>query len=126
MTLHYSAKGMPMRDRNSSRFRTASKVGLKVNASETKEMTIGSPSNTEDVTCKDQALERVEAFTYLCSTVTTTVFYDVKACLEITIHFHIDEVENFRLKCEIFSLVRFRNVAADIKYHKEAAVICQP
>ena len=36
----------------------------------------------------------------------------------------MDEVENIQLKCEIRSFVRFQNVAADIKHHKEAAVIC--
>ena len=57
-----------MRDRNSSRFKTASKVELKVNASETKGMTVFvAPCKIEHVTCKGQALEH-----YLCSTVTTT------------------------------------------------------
>ena len=48
-----------------------------------------------------------------------TVFFamPVKACLEIKIHFFINEVENLRLKCEIRSFVRFRKVAADIKHH---------
>ena len=50
----------------------AAKVGLKVNASKTKEMRINSHSNTGDIMCEDQALERVESFTYLCSIVTST------------------------------------------------------
>ena len=57
LDLDYSAKGLPMSDKFESHHFEASKVGLKVNASKTKETRIGSPGN--------KALERVEAFTYL-------------------------------------------------------------
>ena len=50
----------------------AAKVGRKVNNIKTKEMRVGTPSNAENILCKDQQLERVEAFTYLGNIITTT------------------------------------------------------
>ena len=57
MNLDYSAKELPMSDKFESHHFQASKVGLKVNLSKTKETRIGPPCN--------KTLERVEAFTYL-------------------------------------------------------------
>ena len=50
----------------------AARVGLKVNASKTKEMRIWSPANTGNISCAGEALEQVTAFSYLGSFITTT------------------------------------------------------
>ena len=50
----------------------ADRVGLKVNASKTKEMRIRAPPNTGDIMRRGKALEQVTVFTYLGSIVTTT------------------------------------------------------
>ena len=43
----------------------AARVGLKDNAAKTKEMRIRSSANTGNITCGDEVLEQVTAFTYL-------------------------------------------------------------
>ena len=50
----------------------AARVGLKINASKTKEMRIRSSANTGNINCVGEVLERVSAFTYLGSLITTT------------------------------------------------------
>ena len=50
----------------------AARVGLKVNAAKTKEMRIRSSANTGNITCGDEVLEQVTAFTYLGSLMSTT------------------------------------------------------
>ena len=50
----------------------AARVGLKVNAAKTKEMRIRSSANTGNITCGNEVLEQVTAFTYLGSLVSTT------------------------------------------------------
>ena len=45
----------------------AASVGLKINASKTKEMRIRSPANTGNINCVGEVLEQVLAFTYLGS-----------------------------------------------------------
>ena len=50
----------------------ADRVGLKVNASRTKEMRIRTPPNARDIMCRGKALQQVTVFTYLGSIVTTT------------------------------------------------------
>ena len=49
----------------------AARVGLKINASKTKEMRIRSPANTGNINCVGEDLEHVSAFTYLGSLITT-------------------------------------------------------
>ena len=41
----------------------ADRVGLKVNASKTKEMRIRAPANARDIMCRGKALEQVTVFT---------------------------------------------------------------
>ena len=41
----------------------AARVGLKINASKTKEMRIWSPANTGNINCEGEVLEQVSAFT---------------------------------------------------------------
>ena len=60
-----------MRQRLEALKEQAARVGLKVNASKTKEM-IRSSANTGNITCGDEVLEQVTAFTYLGSLVSTT------------------------------------------------------
>ena len=50
----------------------AARVGLKINASKTKEMRIRSPANTGNINCVGEVLEQVSAFTYLGSLIITT------------------------------------------------------
>ena len=50
----------------------AARVGLKINASKTKEMRIRSPANTGNINCVGEDLEHVSAFTYLGSLIATT------------------------------------------------------
>ena len=50
----------------------AARVGLKVNAHKTKDMRIRSPANTGNIIVEGEILERVTAFTYLGSLITTT------------------------------------------------------
>ena len=45
----------------------AASVGLKINASKTKEMRIRSPANTGNINCVGEVLEQVLAFTYIGS-----------------------------------------------------------
>ena len=50
----------------------ADRIGLKVNASRTKEMRIRTPPNARDIMCRGKALQQVTVFAYLGSIVTTT------------------------------------------------------
>ena len=50
----------------------AARVGLKINATKTKEMRIRSPANTGNINFVGEVLEQVLAFTYLGSLITTT------------------------------------------------------
>ena len=66
-----SQKIAQMRQKLEALQEQAARFGLKVNASKTKEMRIRSPANTGDITCRDEILEQVTAFTYLGSLVST-------------------------------------------------------
>ena len=70
----------------------AARVGLTVNASKTKEMRIRSPANTGHIIVEGEVVERVTAFTYLGSLITTTggSEEDVKArCRKAQVSFSI-------------------------------------
>ena len=61
-----------MRQKFATLVEEAARVGLKINASKTKEMRIRSPANTGNINCVGEVLEKVSAFTYLGSLITTT------------------------------------------------------
>ena len=67
-----SQKIAHMRQKMEALQEQAARVGLKVNAAKTKEMRIQSSANTGNITCGDEVLEQVTAFTYLGSLVSTT------------------------------------------------------
>ena len=61
-----------MRQKFAALLEQAARVGLKINASKTKEMRIRSPPNTGNINCVGEVLEQVSAFTYLGSLITTS------------------------------------------------------
>ena len=70
----------------------AARVGLKINASKTKEIRIRSPASTGNIICVEEVLERITAFTYLGSLITTMggTEEDVEArCREVQAAFSI-------------------------------------
>ena len=67
-----SQKITHMRQTFATLLEQAARVGLKINASKTKEMRIRSPENTGNINCDGEFLEQVSAFTYLGSLITTS------------------------------------------------------
>ena len=67
-----SQKITHMRQKLAALVEQAARVGLKINASKTKEMRIRFPANTGNINCVGEDLEHVSAFTYLGSLITTT------------------------------------------------------
>ena len=67
-----SQKITHMRPKFAALLEQAARVGLKINASKTKEMRIRSPANTGNINCVGEVLEQVSAFTYLGSLITTS------------------------------------------------------
>ena len=67
-----SQKITHMRQKLAALVEQAARVGLKINASKTKEMRIRSPANTGNINCVGEVLEQVSAFTCLGSLITTT------------------------------------------------------
>ena len=61
-----------MRQRFATLLEQAARVGLKINASKTKEMRFRSPANTGNINRVGEVLEHVSAFTYLGSLITTS------------------------------------------------------
>ena len=61
-----------MRQKFAALLEQAARVGLKINASKTKEMRIRSPANTGNINCVGEVLEQVSAFTYLGNLITTS------------------------------------------------------
>ena len=55
----------------SQKFEQAARVGLKVNATNTKEMRIWSPANTDNISCAREILKRVTTFLCLGRLITT-------------------------------------------------------
>ena len=67
-----SQKITHMRQKFVALLEQAARVGLKINASKTKEMRIRCPANTGNINCVGEVLEQVSAFTYLGSLITTS------------------------------------------------------
>ena len=67
-----SQKITHMRQKLAALVQQTARVGLKINASKTKEMRIRSPANTGNINCVGEDLEHASAFTHLGSLITTT------------------------------------------------------
>ena len=67
-----SQKITHMRQKFTTLVEQGARVGLKINASKTKEMRIRSPANTGNINCVGEVLEQVLALTYFGSLITTT------------------------------------------------------
>ena len=99
-----SRKITHMRQKFVALIEQAARVGLKINASKTKEMRIRSPANTGNINFVGEVLEQVLAFTYLGSLITTTCSTgeDVEArCRNAQVAFSSHCKNHMEIKCHL-------------------------